>query len=122
MRLLLTLADAMDYQHAQPLVALSWAIGILGAVTATVGNAGAFAQNSVKRLLAYSSIAHAGYMLCVLSLLINQNTRQTDPVTGTSAPAQVLLFYLAVYLFMNLGAFAVAAVVYRATGSDDLRA
>jgi NADH-quinone oxidoreductase subunit N len=122
LRLLMTFADAIDYQHAQPLIALSWTIGILGAITATVGNAGAFAQNSVKRLLAYSSIAHAGYMLCALSLLINQNARQTDPTTNINVPAQVLLFYLAVYLFMNLGAFAVAAVVYRATGTDDLRA
>jgi NADH-quinone oxidoreductase subunit N len=120
LRLLMTIADAFDYHRAQPLVALAWAIGILGALSATVGNAGAFAQNSVKRLLAYSSIAHAGYMLCALSLLINQNAFQT--VGGTSAPAQVILFYLAVYLFMNLGAFAVAAVVYRATGSDDLHA
>jgi NADH-quinone oxidoreductase subunit N len=59
-------------------------------------------------------------MLCALSLLVNQNALQTS--AGTNAPAQVLLFYLAVYLFMNLGAFAVAAVVYRATASDDLHA
>jgi NADH-quinone oxidoreductase subunit N len=122
LRVLTAFADAMNYQHAQPLVALAWTVGILGAVTATVGNTAAFVQNNIKRLLAYSSIAHAGYMLCALSLLFNLNTKQTDPSSGVNGPAQALLLYLAVYLFMNLGAFAVAAVVYRATGREDLAA
>src|SRR5207237_10095429 len=64
----------------------------------------------------------AGYMLCALSLLFNLNAKQTDPATGINAPAQALLLYLAVYLFMNLGAFAVAAVVCRATRREDLAA
>lgn len=123
LRVLMTLADAAGYQHAQPLTALAVAVGLIGAITATVGNTAAFAQNNIKRLLAYSSIAHAGYMLCVISLLFNLNgAHQTDPNTGTSAPAQALLLYLTVYLFMNLGAFAVAGLVYRATGSEDLSA
>jgi NADH-quinone oxidoreductase subunit N len=122
-RVLMTFAKAFGYQPRQPLVALAWTVGLLGAVTATVGNTAAFAQTSVKRLLAYSSIAHAGYMLCAASLLINQGARQTGDA-GVNAPAQALLFYLAVYLFMNLGAFAVAGMVQRATpgGRDDLAA
>jgi NADH-quinone oxidoreductase subunit N len=122
LRLLMTLSDALQYRFEQPLIAIAWTIGIVGAITATVGNAGAFAQNNIKRLLAYSSIAHAGYMLCALSLVFNLNAHQTDAVTGINAPAQALLFYLAVYLFMNLGAFAVAGVVYRITGSHELPA
>jgi NADH-quinone oxidoreductase subunit N len=122
LRVLMTLADAAHYQPVQPLTALAWAIGILGAITATVGNTAAFVQENIKRLLAYSSIAHAGYMLCAVSLLFNLNTRQTDAGTGVNSPAQTLLFYLAVYLFMNLGAFAVAGLVYRATGREDLTA
>jgi len=122
LRVLMTVADAIGYPQAQPLTALAWTVGIIGAITATVGNTAAFVQTNVKRLLAYSSIAHAGYMLCAVSLLYNLNAKQTDPVTGINAPAQALLFYLAVYLFMNLGAFAVAGVVYRATGSEDLSA
>jgi NADH-quinone oxidoreductase subunit N len=122
LRVLMTVAEAMGYQHAQPLTALAYAIGILGAVTATVGNTAAFVQNNIKRLLAYSSIAHAGYMLCAVSLLFNLNAKQTDAASGVNSPAQALLFYLTVYVFMNLGAFAVAAMVYRATGSEELSA
>jgi NADH-quinone oxidoreductase subunit N len=118
LRVLMTAADAMGYRHTQPLTALAYAIGILGAVTATVGNTAAFVQENVKRLLAYSSIAHAGYMLCAVSLLFDRSARQTDGA-GVNGPAQAVLFYLAVYLFMNLGAFAVAAVVARGTGGNE---
>lgn len=123
LRVLMTLADAAGYQNAQPLTALAIAVGAIGAITATVGNTAAFTQSNIKRLLAYSSIAHAGYMLCVISLLFNRNhTFLTDPASGMNAPAQALLLYLAVYLFMNLGAFAVSAMVYRATNSEDISA
>jgi NADH-quinone oxidoreductase subunit N len=120
-RLVMTFADAMGYRHVQPLTALALALGVIGAVTATAGNTAAFVQQNLKRLLAWSSIAHAGYMLCAISLLIDRNAKQTD-AAGLNAPAQVLLFYLAVYLFMNLGAFAVVGLVGRATGREDLDA
>jgi NADH-quinone oxidoreductase subunit N len=68
-------------------------------------------QNNIKRLLAYSSIAHAGYMLCLVSLLVRHRPQDVNP--GDSA-TQALLFYLAVYLFMNLGAFTIAGVIARA--------
>jgi NADH-quinone oxidoreductase subunit N len=94
----------------------------MGAVTCTVGNTGALVQNNIKRLLAYSSIAHAGYMLCALSLLIRHDARIAE---GTSlldvGAAQAILLYLAVYLFMNLGAFTVAALIYRQTGSENIQ-
>ncbi|HEY1686541.1 MAG TPA: NADH-quinone oxidoreductase subunit N [Tepidisphaeraceae bacterium] len=80
-------------------------VGVLGAVTATVANAAALGQTNVKRLLAYSSIAHAGYMLCVLPLVVS-GPRDTA--------VQAILIYLTVYMFMNLGAFMVAALVERA--------
>jgi NADH-quinone oxidoreductase subunit N len=121
-RVLMTFAEATGYRDVQPLTALAYGMGVLGALTATVGNTAAFVQENVKRLLAYSSIAHAGYMLCAASLLVNAHARQTDPASGVNAPVQALLFYLAVYLFMNLGAFAVAGIVYRATGGEDLAA
>jgi NADH-quinone oxidoreductase subunit N len=119
MRLMMTVADAFAYRHVQPLTALAWGVGILGAVTATAGNTAAYAAENVKRLLAWSSIAHAGYMLCAVSLLFDLNAKQTD-AAGLNGPAQVLLFYLAVYLFMNLGAFAVVGLVGRATGGEGL--
>jgi NADH-quinone oxidoreductase subunit N len=98
---------------------LALGLALVGAVTATWGNLVAYHQNNLKRLLAYSSIAHAGYMLMALSLL---------PVAGPGRPelrdaiATGTLFYLTVYLFMNLGAFSAAALIARQTGSESLDA
>jgi NADH:ubiquinone oxidoreductase subunit 2 (subunit N) len=88
-------------------------------LTATVGNTGALAQNNIKRMLAYSSIAHAGYMLCALSLLV-----KTGDQDVANAAAGAILLYLAIYLFMNLGAFTVAGIDlsrYRQRGHQRLR-
>ena len=118
LRQLMLIANAFGYQNA-PHVSLSSiavVIGVLGAVTATVGNTAAFVQTNIKRLLAYSSIAHAGYMLCALSLLIAHNSPIT--IGNSNSPAQTILLYLAVYMFMNLGAFTVAGLVSRQTGSE----
>lgn len=82
---------------------------IVAALTATVGNVVALSQTNLKRLLAYSTIAHAGYMLMALATL----TRD-----GLSA----VLFYLAAYLLMNLGAFATVAVIRNRTGSESIAA
>ena len=84
---------------------LLWVIAIL---TMTVGNLGAFFQNNLKRLLGYSSIAHAGYMLMGAVALSDQGT-------------QAILLYLAIYLTMNLGAFLTVILLHRETGSFDLR-
>jgi NADH-quinone oxidoreductase subunit N len=119
LRQLMLISNAFGFQNA-PHVSLSSiaaVIGIIGAVTATVGNTAAFVQTNIKRLLAYSSIAHAGYMLCALSLLVSHD----HPILAAdevNSPAQTILLYLAVYMFMNLGAFTVAALVYRQTGSE----
>ncbi|MGC4031816.1 MAG: NADH-quinone oxidoreductase subunit N [Tepidisphaeraceae bacterium] len=83
-------------------------IALVAVVTMTVGNLGALRQNSVKRLLAYSSIAHAGYLLSGLAVLPG----------GTPA----VLVYLIIYAVMNLGAFAVLAGVEKVSGSDDVTA
>ena len=72
----------------------------LAVVTMTVGNVSALLQTNVKRMLAYSSIAHAGYVLVALA---------AGGAHGTSAA----LFYLAVYSFMNLGAFGILALLGR---------
>jgi NADH-quinone oxidoreductase subunit N len=121
LRALMTFSSALGF-HSAPgvsLTALAVVIGVLGAITATVGNTAAFVQTNIKRLLAYSSIAHAGYMLCALSLLV----RGAGAPSGfdlTGAAAQAILVYLAVYLFMNLGAFTVAGLIWRETGSEHL--
>ncbi len=86
-------------------------LGVLvaAALTATLGNLAALAQTNLKRLLAYSTIAHAGYMLMGLA-------------TMTRAGAAAVLFYLAAYLLMNLGAFAVVAVLRNRTGAETIDA
>jgi NADH-quinone oxidoreductase subunit N len=73
-----------------------WLIWISAALSMTLGNIGALVQNNVKRLLAYSSIAHAGYLLVAFA---------AAPALGTSAA----MFYTAAYAAMNLGAFAVVS-------------
>jgi NADH-quinone oxidoreductase subunit N len=76
-------------------------------ITMTVGNLCALNQQNVKRLLAYSGIAHAGYILMGLVVLNNDGLK-------------AMLFYIVVYLVMNLGAFLVVMIVGNATGRDDL--
>jgi NADH-quinone oxidoreductase subunit N len=125
LRVLTLIANGLGYQgHAGgvSLTAIAITIGVLGAITCTVGNTGALVQNNIKRLLAYSSIAHAGYMLCALSLLVKYKADVVGAHGSTlqANAAQAILLYLAVYLFMNLGAFTVAALVYRATGSENI--
>ena len=75
---------------------------MLAVITIVVGNVGAIGQSSLKRLLAYSSVAQAGYMLAGV-------------VVTTQLGARAVVFYLA-YLFMNLAAFAVIVARERETG------
>jgi NADH-quinone oxidoreductase subunit N len=75
--------------------------------TMTGANFAALTQNNLKRLLAYSTIAHAGYMMMGLATL-------------TRRGSEAVLFYLAAYLLMNLGAFAVVAFLRQETGSENL--
>ncbi|HEY7590174.1 MAG TPA: NADH-quinone oxidoreductase subunit N [Candidatus Limnocylindrales bacterium] len=81
-------------------------IVVLAAVTMTLGNLVALTQNNVKRMLAYSSIAHTGYMLVGLAAA----------ASGQLNGLEGLLYYGAAYSFMNLGAFAVVAALQRRTG------
>lgn len=76
-------------------------------ITMTLGNLCALNQKNLKRMLAYSGIAHAGYMLMGLAVLTND---------GLSA----ILFYVVVYLIMNLGAFLVVAMVANVTGDEEI--
>jgi len=93
---------------------LAWGIGIMATITCTLGNFAAYKQTSAKRLLAYSSIAHAGYMLMAIAVFIYPNSVHGQD--GLSA----LLTYIAIYMFMNLGAFGTVAMVSWDTGSDKL--
>jgi NADH-quinone oxidoreductase subunit N len=95
------LMEAVPAQHAT----WGWALAIFAILTMTLGNFAALRQSSLKRMLAYSSIAHAGYILVGL-------------VPGTIEGANAALFYLFTYAFMNIGAFAVVIALERA-GEDD---
>jgi NADH-quinone oxidoreductase subunit N len=76
-------------------------------VTMTLGNLCALNQQNLKRLLAYSGIAHAGYILMGLVVLNNDGLK-------------AMLFYIVVYLIMNLGAFLVVVIVANETGKEDI--
>jgi NADH-quinone oxidoreductase subunit N len=80
-------------------------LAVVAALTMTLGNLAALRQTSLKRMLAYSSIAHAGYIL-------------TGLAAGTEQGAQAALYYLVVYTFMNLGAFGVVLAVQRREEND----
>lgn len=102
-------------------------LGIVAAVTTTFGNLAAYTQSNIKRLLAYSTIAHAGYMLmAVASMMVVLNASGDNSVTAATRAAgaakciQGLLYYLAVYFFMNLGAFAVVAVIRNQIFSEEI--
>jgi NADH-quinone oxidoreductase subunit N len=82
------------------------ALAALAAITIVVGNVGALGQSSLKRLMAWSSVAQAGYMLAGV-------------VVATRLGVQATVFYLGVYMMMNLAAFAVIVIRERETGLGD---
>jgi NADH-quinone oxidoreductase subunit N len=88
--------------------ASTWApaLAALAAFTIVIGNVGALGQSSLKRMLAYSSVAQAGYML-------------VGVVVSTRLGVQATIFYLGAYLVMNIAAFAVIAVRERETDTGD---
>jgi NADH-quinone oxidoreductase subunit N len=123
MRVLMIIGAALGWQnsHGISLSAIAIVVGVIGSITCTVGNTAAYVQTNIKRLLAYSSIAHAGYMMCALSMLLLGKGAESSLKDPAALASQAILLYLAVYLFMNLGAFTVAGLVYRQTGSEDIR-
>jgi len=95
-------ASVAEYGHRIGLM-----LALLSAVTMTIGNLAALRQASLKRMLAYSSVAHAGYVLMGLAAMS----------TGGFSAA---LFYLAAYYFMNLGAFGFLLFFEGVTGSEKI--
>jgi NADH-quinone oxidoreductase subunit N len=95
---------------AFPDLSVSWtmALAILAAITMTVGNLLALPQTNIKRLVAYSSVAHAGYTLIGVVAL-------------TQLGAASVVFYLAAYIATNLLAFGIIMAFARVTGLEDLK-
>jgi NADH-quinone oxidoreductase subunit N len=101
---------------------------ILAAISMVVGNLAALAQVSVRRLLAYSAIAHAGYMLLGVATLPHYSGTLADlhlipsRLISVELSANAVLYYVITYGLTTIGAFGVVAVVERATGSDKMDA
>ncbi len=97
-------------------------LAVMSIVTMTFGNLAAYAQTNAKRLLAYSTIAHAGYMLMAVSalLVLLSAPEVEERLEHAYWALGGLLFYLAAYLFMNLGAFAIVALVRNRIYSEEI--
>jgi NADH-quinone oxidoreductase subunit N len=97
------------FNGALPGIAPEWTVlfGVLAFVTMTVGNLIAIVQTNIKRLMAYSSITHVGYMLIGLA---------ATPTDGSSA----VMFYLLAYAFTNLGAFIVITIMANYAPDDEI--
>jgi NADH-quinone oxidoreductase subunit N len=92
-------------------------LSLLAAITCTFGNLAAYGQTNMKRLLAYSTIAHAGYLMMPVAAAVA--LLGSDPA-GTRDAIAAMAFYIGIYLFMNFGAFAVVAFLRNATGSEQI--
>ena len=99
--------DDSGYWHLLNVIDWKSLLILISIVTMTLGNFTALWQSNMKRLLAYSSIAHAGYLLLGLAVLSDQ---------GLTA----ILIYFAVYAFMNLGAFFVVMIIANKIGSEEI--
>ncbi len=95
---------------AFPELASSWSfiLAVFSAITMTVGNLVALKQTNIKRLLAYSSIAHAGYAMIGV-------------VTASSLGVASVIFYLLAYIVTNLAAFGIVMAFSRVAGSDEIK-
>ena len=93
--------------NGTPVIEWTTFIAIFSALTMTVGNVLALKQNNIKRLLAYSSISHVGFMLIAFSII------SADSITS-------ILFYLFFYMFMNLSAFYMAIYMSNSYGANNI--
>jgi NADH-quinone oxidoreductase subunit N len=106
---LLSLAHAREY-----IVAI---LSVLAVVTCTFGNLAAYGQTNMKRLLAYSTIAHAGYMM--MPVVAAVSLAGGAFVAARYAVAS-LVVYIGIYLFMNLAAFSIVAFLRNVLGSEEI--
>jgi NADH-quinone oxidoreductase subunit N len=92
-------------------------VALLAAVTCTFGNLAAYGQTNIKRLLAYSTIGHAGYMMMPVAAAL---ALAESDVSGAQAAVASICLYVGIYLFMNLGAFAFVAFLRNAIRSEEI--
>ena len=108
------IAGLADVRHF-----MVYLIGGMAAITCTLGNLAAYGQTNMKRLLAYSTVAHAGYLM--MGLAAATALAGVDAAGARQAVA-ALAFYLGTYLFMNLAAFAIVAVLRNRLRSEEISA
>ncbi len=92
-------------------------VALMAIVSCTFGNLAAYGQTNIKRMFAYSTIAHAGFMMMAVAAAVALLGR--DPSQSQAAIA-ALLIYITIYLFMNLGAFAVVAFLRNEMQSEEI--
>lgn len=92
-------------------------IGTIAVVTTTFGNLAAYGQTNIKRLLAYSTIAHAGYMMMPVPAALA--VAAVSPESARDAIAAIVL-YVGIYMFMNLGAFGIVAFLRNSLGTEEI--
>ncbi|BCJ87737.1 NADH-quinone oxidoreductase subunit N [Effusibacillus dendaii] len=90
-------------------------IVVIAILTMVIGNVAALTQKNIKRMMAYSSVAQAGYLLVPIAVL-----GKSETLLNLLQSMSELVFYLGVYVLMTMGAFAVISYVTRQTGSEDI--
>jgi NADH-quinone oxidoreductase subunit N len=103
------------------LIVVGQLLGIAAAITCTFGNLAAFGQQNLKRLMGYSAIAQAGYLLMPVSVLVAGQARGLNALaSGEQAALEGLQYYLVVYVFMNLAMFAAIVALRNQLRSENL--
>jgi NADH-quinone oxidoreductase subunit N len=92
-------------------------LAVIAAITCTFGNLVAYGQTNMKRLLAYSTIAHAGYMIMAVAAAVQLAGSNAG---GAREAVAALMLYLLLYVFMNLGAFAIVAFLRNSIQSEEI--
>ncbi len=110
----LVASSSVELSTFAPHKFLSIALAVIAAVTCTFGNIAAYVQTNIKRMLAYSTIAHAGYLIMPAAAAAQVGG------AGMRDPFAAILIYAAIYLFMNLTAFAIVAFLRNSLGSEEI--
>jgi NADH-quinone oxidoreductase subunit N len=108
------------FMEGLPAMSADWRLlfWVLSIITMTVGNIAAVTQSNIKRMLAYSSIAHTGYAMVGLAAYEVSKTGfgTSSSTTAADTAVSALLYYMLAYTFMNIGAFAVVAWIQHRGG------
>lgn len=92
-------------------------LAVVAMVTCTFGNLAAYGQSNIKRMLGYSTIAHAGYMMMAVAAAV---ALLGSDIGEAHAAVSALLLYVSIYLFMNLSAFAIIAFLRNEMQSEEI--